>query len=344
MSHKYKAVGWNRQKKQYDGVLLAGVAIYLIVFVTLGLILHPQTTAETLLIRAFGTCALLLLHIILCIGPLCRMETRFLPLLYNRRHMGVTMFILAFAHSAFAIVQFHALGNINPFVSVLASNTRFDSLSQFPFEIFGVIALIILFLMAATSHDFWLANLTAPVWKSLHMGVYLAYALLILHVTLGILQSETSPVYVFLTGIGMMVVLGVHLVAAVRERRHDRELAGDVTSDFVDVCHVDEIPEYRAKMVTLSGERIAVFRYEGKISAISSVCQHQNGPLGEGCVINGLVTCPWHGYQYDPATGASPPPFTEKVPTFRVEVARGRVRVAAKPLPAGTRVEPAVIS
>ncbi len=142
----------------------------------------------------------------------------------------------------------------------------------------------------------------------------------------------------------MMVVLGVHLAAAFGERRQDRELAGDVTSDFIDVCGVDEIPEYRAKIFTLSGERVAVFRYEGKISAISNVCQHQNGPLGEGCIINGLVTCPWHGYQYDPVTGASPPPFTEKVPTFKVEVVKGRVRVYAKPLPPGTRVEPAVIS
>ena len=344
MSHKYKAVGWNRQKKRYDQILLAGVAMYLVVFVSLGLILHPQTTAETLLIRAFGTGALLLLHIILCIGPLCRMEPRFLPLLYNRRHMGVTMFILALAHSAFALVQFHALGNVNPFVSVLTSNTRFDSLSEFPFELFGVIALVILFLMAATSHDFWLANLTAPVWKALHMGVYLAYTSLILHVTLGILQSETSPAYVVLTAAGMTVVLGVHLVAAFHERHRDRDLVDGATSEFVDVCGVDEIPEYRAKIFTLSGERVAVFRYEGKISAISTVCQHQNGPLGEGCIINGLVTCPWHGYQYDPATGASPPPFTEKVPTFRVEVVHGRVRVAARPLPAGTRVEPAVLA
>ena len=53
---------------------------------------------------------------------------------------------------------------------------------------------MILFLMAATSHDFWMANLTAPVWKSLHMLVYLAYGLLVLHVTLGVLQAETSPV------------------------------------------------------------------------------------------------------------------------------------------------------
>jgi len=344
MSHSYKAVGWNRQKKRYDGVLLLVIAIYLITFVTAGLLIHPETTAETLLIRAFGTCAFFLLHVILCIGPLCRLDSRFLPLLYNRRHMGVTMFILALLHAGFATVQFHSLGNINPFVSVLASNTRFDSFSEFPFELFGVMALVILFLMAATSHDFWLANLSAPVWKSLHMCVYIAYVSLILHVTLGFLQAETSPVYTTLMIVGMVLVIGHHLAAAFKEHRLDKDIKPDHQHDFIDICAADEIPENRAKIVTLSGERIAVFRYDGKISAISNVCQHQNGPLGEGCIINGLVTCPWHGYQYDPATGASPPPFTEKVPTFRVEVSGGRVRVFSKPQPAGTRSEPATIS
>jgi len=90
-------------------------------------------------------------------------------------------------------------------------------------------------------------------------------------------------------------------------------------------------------------ERIAVFRYEGKISAISNACQHQNGPLGEGQIIDGLVTCPWHGYQYDPASGSSPPPFTEKIPTFTVFIRQERVLLDPTPHPAGTPVEPAVI-
>ena len=104
---------------------------------------------------------------------------------------------------------------------------------------------------------------------------------------------------------------------------------------------VTDIPEKRAKIVCASGERIAVFRYDGKLSAISNACQHQNGPLGEGRIIDGLVTCPWHGYQYDPACGASPPPFTEKVPTFAVVVRDGQVFVDPKPYPAGTPIEPA---
>jgi nitrite reductase/ring-hydroxylating ferredoxin subunit len=60
-------------------------------------------------------------------------------------------------------------------------------------------------------------------------------------------------------------------------------------------------------------------------------------------VIDGCITCPWHGYQYAPDTGASPPPFTESVPTFDVRVEAGRVLVHPRPHPPGTRVEPARI-
>src|SRR3546814_4079527 len=48
---------------------------------------------------------------------------------------------------------------------------------------------------------------------------------------------------------------------------------------------------------------------------------------------DGCITCPWHGYQYVPETGASPPPFVEKVPTFNVRVMNGRVLVHPKPNP-----------
>src|SRR5262249_10329993 len=136
------------------------LALYLGLFTGLGAALNPGATAETLLIRGLGTAALLLLHVILCIGPACRLWPALLPLLYNRRHLGVTMFLLALGHAAFATFQFHALGDLSPLVSVLSANTRFGSVSQFPFELLGLVALGILFAMAATSHDFWLANLT----------------------------------------------------------------------------------------------------------------------------------------------------------------------------------------
>ena len=344
MSAGYRAVSWNRQKRIYDMLLAAGVLLYLLLFVLAGVLAHPTATLETLLIRGLGTAALVLLHIILVIGPLCRLDARFLPLLYNRRHMGVTMCFLAAAHGGFSIFQYHALGDLNPLVSVLVSNTNFLSLPDFPFEIFGIFALLILFLMAATSHDFWLANLTAPVWKSLHMMVYAAYAALLLHVALGWLQSETSPILVSLIAGGMVMVLSLHVIAAQRESKLDAENLTAGAEGFAPVCAVTDIPEKRARIFVLAGERVAVFKYDGKISAVSNVCQHQNGPLGEGKIIDGCITCPWHGYQYLPDTGASPPPFTEKIPTFNVKVEGGKVYVHSRPNPPGMRVEPARVS
>jgi nitrite reductase/ring-hydroxylating ferredoxin subunit/DMSO/TMAO reductase YedYZ heme-binding membrane subunit len=345
MSVSYQAIGWNGTKRIYDAILASGLALYLGLFVGVGSWVHPNATAETLLIRGLGTAALLLLHVILCIGPLCRLDRRFLPLLYNRRHLGVTMFLLALAHGAFSLFQFHALGDLNPLVSLFVSNARYGSLADFPFQALGFFALAILFLMAATSHDFWLHNLTSPVWKRLHMLVYVAYGLLIAHVTLGALQSETSPLLAAMLGVGLTIVTALHLAAGMVERKTDRAGASrsPAAEGYVAVCGLDEIPEKRARVVSCGGERIAVFKYDGRISAVSNVCQHQNGPLGEGKIIDGCITCPWHGYQYLPDTGASPPPFTEKVSTFRTLVAGSQVYVHPSPLPAGTRVAPSVI-
>jgi sulfoxide reductase heme-binding subunit YedZ len=342
MSSFYQAVGWNRQKLIYDGILAAVIVAYLAIFVGVTAWTNPNATVETMLIRAFGTAALVSLHVVLCIGPLARLSPRFLPLLYNRRHLGVATFLLGLTHGTFSLVQFHAFGDVNPLVSVLTGNPEVDRLGQFPFEPLGLFALAIMFLLAATSHDFWLANLTAPAWKTLHMAVYLAYGLLVLHVALGALQAETSPVLAGALVVGMASVLGLQLVAGLREHARDREVPG-AGNAWIDVCAVHQIPESRAHVACVGGERIAVFRYGGKLSCVSSVCQHQNGPLGEGKVLDGLITCPWHGYQYCPETGASPAPFTERIPTFQVKIERGRVLVDPHPNAAGTRVEPATI-
>jgi len=341
MSVQYGAISWNRQKKLYDLTVVALVMLYLGVFAGIGAWRNPSATAETLLIRGLGTAAFLLLNVVLCIGPLARLDRRFLPLLYNRRHLGVTTFITGCAHGGFSIFQFHALGNANPLVSIFTSNPRYNSIPEFPFQALGFFALLILFLMAATSHDFWLRNLSAPTWKKLHMLVYVAYALLVAHITLGALQSETSPLLTFVLTASVLSVTTLHLAAAVRERTIDRASPQTLGDGYVAICKFEEIPEKCAKVVSLAGERVAIFRYDGKVSAISNVCQHQNGPLGEGRIIEGCVTCPWHGYQYRPESGAAPAPFKEKVPTFRAKVVKGFVFVDPRPNAPGTYVEPA---
>jgi nitrite reductase/ring-hydroxylating ferredoxin subunit/DMSO/TMAO reductase YedYZ heme-binding membrane subunit len=282
-----------------------------------------------------------MLSIVLAIGPLCRLDRRFLPLLYNRRHLGVTTCLLALTHGVFAIVQFHALGAVNPVVSVLVTSRDYLSLTDFPYQQLGLAALAILCLMAATSHDFWLRALTAPVWKALHMLVYAAYGLVLAHVALGALQAERHPVFPLVLFAGCVVVVTLHLLAARRERRGDVEPAR--RDDYVDVCATDEIPDGRGRTVCLSGERVAVFRYDGKISAVSNACRHQNGPLGEGRIVGGCIVCPWHGYEYEPSSGRAPSPFTERLPTFSVRVEHGRVLVHPAPHPPGTQIEPASV-
>jgi nitrite reductase/ring-hydroxylating ferredoxin subunit/DMSO/TMAO reductase YedYZ heme-binding membrane subunit len=344
MSQAYRAVGWNRQKRRYDATLAAGVLAYVTIFIAGGIAIDSEATIETVIIRACGTAAILLLHIVLCIGPLCRLDRRFLPLLYNRRHLGVATFLLAAVHGVFAIVQFHALGDVNPLASVFVTSRSYASLADIPFQQLGLAALCILFVMAATSHDFWLRALSAPVWKTLHMLVYVAYALVIAHVSFGALQAERHPILLALLMAGLTVVLTLHVTAAMRESRVDREAATVAPLRFVDVCAVDDIVEGRARTVSVSGERVAVFRYAGQISAVSNVCRHQNGPLGEGKIVDGCIVCPWHGYEYRPADGCAPPPFTEKLPTFGVRVERGRVLVDPTPHAPGTYVEPALVN
>lgn len=343
MSVSYRAVGWNRNKIIYDLILLASVIAYLWLFVAVSQWFSADVELRSLRIRAYGSAAFILLHAILSIGPLCRLNRKFLPLLYNRRHMGVTMFCLAFYHARIAITWYHDFGNLDPFVSLLVSNTHYGSFIRFPFEILGLLGLIILFLMAATSHDFWLKNLTAPVWKTLHMMVYIAYGLLVGHVVLGALQSNTHPFLTITVGLGLVWITAIHLIAALPEIKTDSDSTLSENNAFVDVGSVAEIPNNRAKIVCLAGERVAVFKYDGKIAAVSNVCQHQNGPLGEGKVIDGCITCPWHGYQYLPDNGSSPPPFSEKIPTFNVRLEGDRILLKTTPNPAGTQVEPAFI-
>ncbi|MEM6523132.1 MAG: Rieske 2Fe-2S domain-containing protein [Bacteroidota bacterium] len=343
MSVSYTSILWNKQKKAYD----IGIVICVLSFTTLFFVghsvLHPNATFETILIRNFGLLAFLLLHLILIIGPLARLNPKFLIILYNRRHLGVTMFLMAAIHGVFSILNFHSLGDTNPLKSVFLSNLQYNSLINFPFQVLGFFALVILALMATTSHDFWLKNLGPRVWKSLHMMVYLAYAMIILHVVLGALQNETSPILSGIVLLGFLVIASLHIVTGLKEGSNDMAI-DDAKSDFVRACNTSEIKENRAKIVTVSGERVAIFKYEGKLSAVNNFCRHQGGPLGEGKIIDGCITCPWHGYQYRPEDGQSPPPFTEKVETYHLKVEGDEVWIDPKPLPEGTLVQPVTIN
>lgn len=355
MSVGYVAVQWTPPKKTYDLVVAFGVVAYLAIFFAVGKLLHVGPHAisdEVLAIRALGSCAFTLLHVVLLIGPLARLDRRFLPLLYNRRHLGVVTFVAGFLHGGLALGYYHGFGVVGPLTSLLTINTNFTSLRAFPFQLLGAAALLILFLMAATSHDFWNRTLGPQVWKRLHMLVYYAYGLLVMHVALGALQTDRGPLAPMLVGIGAAAVVGLHLITGRRETLADRttemlNVAAESTPDgaaWLDACDIDEVEEKRGKTISAPGaERIALFRHDGRISAVSNVCAHQGGPLGEGRIVNGCITCPWHGWTYRAEDGCSPPPFTERIATYRVRLVGRRVLVDPKPLPPGVASEPAQV-
>jgi len=347
MGHQYKAIQWNKNKIAYDIYIVFAVALFIGVFMAVGLQTHPTGhTADpvVLAIRALGVTAFTMLTVILAIGPLARISPRFTPMLYNRRHLGVMTFTIAAAHFGLALVWYHSSGPLNPLVSLFASNPLYDSIPGFPFETLGFAAFLVLFVMAATSHDFWLNNLSARVWKAMHMLVYPAYVLLVFHIVLGALMTEKSVVYPVVTAITFLSVSALHLCTGFHEWRADSGMKSLKTKGWIEIGAPDDIPNLRAIIAPLpKGDRVAVFRYDNKVSAVTNACRHQNGPLGEGRVVDGCITCPWHGWQYWPEDGVSPPPFTEKIATYNVKIEAGRVFVDPKPNPPGTRTEPAVI-
>jgi len=347
MAHGYQAVKWYPFKRTYDAWIGAAVGLYLALYLAGLYAFAPagQSYAPVqALMRATGSCAFVMLSLVLCLGPLARLHRGFLPMLFNRRHLGVATFGVGLAHAALVILWYHFFGAVNPLVSVVVSNSDYGDFRGFPFETLGAVALIWLFVMAATSHDFWNANLGPGLWKSLHMGVYAVYGLLVAHAALGGLQRETDPLFAGALIGSVAVVAVLHVTSGLMGVLRGRVLAPE--QDWLDAGPALDIPENRARVIAPpGGERIAIFRYDGKISAVSNVCRHQSGPLGEGRVIDGCITCPWHGFQYRPQDGCSPAPFTEKIATYRVRLdARGHVWVDPRPQAPGTPAEPALLT
>jgi nitrite reductase/ring-hydroxylating ferredoxin subunit/DMSO/TMAO reductase YedYZ heme-binding membrane subunit len=348
MSASLVAVSWNRVKFIYDGVLLAAIGAYILIYVRLVPTLQPYARAvddRILHMQAFGTCAFLMLTFILCLGPLARLDRRFLPLLYNRRHFGVLTAAVAATHAYYVLNWYFDDSPTDPYVAMLGSNTSYGQILGFPFEAFGIFALAILLVLAFTSHDFWLSFLTPSLWKAIHMGIYIAYAAVVLHLAFGAIQAGNNAAFAPLAIVSVAAVCFLQWWAGRREASHDGmpAAAAPETPWLLAGSLADIAPDHGFVVVVPGGERVAIFRYDGKLSALSNVCAHQNGPLGEGRVVDGCVTCPWHGFQYRPEDGCAPPPFTEKVATYRLKLDGDKVLLDPRPNPPGTRVEPVAI-
>lgn len=89
---------------------------------------------------------------------------------------------------------------------------------------------------------------------------------------------------------------------------------------FVKVAKVNEMPPGTAREFQADGKMIALYNVEGKFYALDNVCLHRGGPLGQGTLAGSVVTCPWHGWEYNVASGETVFNDQIKVQAFEVKV------------------------
>jgi nitrite reductase (NADH) small subunit len=73
--------------------------------------------------------------------------------------------------------------------------------------------------------------------------------------------------------------------------------------NWIKLAPVADVPSAAAKEFVVEGRIIAMFNVDGTFYALDGVCPHQGGPLGKGELGGCIVTCPWHGWQFDVRTG-----------------------------------------
>jgi len=310
-------------KWKFDAVLAA----IILVWFAGGRALLRGPDLSVFLTQAAAALAFLFLSATLGLGPLARLWRPATRLIYNRRHLGVTTWALGAFHGGLVM---HFANHWKPANLIL--NLPEEQFLGVPFPLFGVAALAILSVMAATSWDYFFHTWGAPAWKRLHIAVYAAYGFIVIH-ALTRLASNPGPIPWKIQAPFFAVVLTVaalHLAAAVKEALTDRQSPAR-QDGLIPLGDFSRLPEGRAVTAFARGERIAVVRMDGALYALSNVCTHQNGPLGEGCVRDGYLECPWHGYQFDPRTGQAPPGFDDSVPTYPIVTIDGITYLKRQP-------------
>lgn len=115
------------------------------------------------------------------------------------------------------------------------------------------------------------------------------------------------------------------------------------TLDWIAVGHVDDLPEGRVKTVTARTTSICLVHFEGQWTAMDNHCPHQRGPLGEGSIEKGIegkcwLRCPWHGWDFDPLTGAPPGGHEDTgQKLFPLDIRDGEIFVGLEPEPEAER-------
>jgi nitrite reductase/ring-hydroxylating ferredoxin subunit len=97
---------------------------------------------------------------------------------------------------------------------------------------------------------------------------------------------------------------------------------------FVKMATLEELPAGAAREVEFEGRVYALFNVGGEVLVIDGICPHQGGPLADGTLEGTMVTCPWHGWQFDVRSGKTPLGPKIKQAVFEVKIEDGDVLVA----------------
>ena len=70
-------------------------------------------------------------------------------------------------------------------------------------------------------------------------------------------------------------------------------------SRSVKIAETSDLSPGECKSVEVESQTIALFNVGGTFYAIDGICTHMGGPLGEGTLDGEIVTCPWHGAEFN---------------------------------------------
>ncbi|NUO17600.1 MAG: NAD(P)H-dependent oxidoreductase [Planctomycetaceae bacterium] len=105
-----------------------------------------------------------------------------------------------------------------------------------------------------------------------------------------------------------------------------------MAEDWVDLGPVESLRQPARRLLTVSGQRVALTFLNGRFGAVSDVCNHVGGPLGEGRLDGEYLTCPWHYWKFHFATGEGEPGFEKDcVPSYAIKEEAGRLFISAQP-------------
>lgn len=91
-------------------------------------------------------------------------------------------------------------------------------------------------------------------------------------------------------------------------------------AEYLKAAHCNDVPDGEGVVSEMGGKSIAVFNVGGEFFAIGNICPHRGGPLGEGELNGSIVTCPWHGWEFDVRTGCNQENEKVRVSVFETRI------------------------